>query len=67
MHLDWVCPNCNEKHISKIKPIDIGDEVSLECSNCNVDIFFEVKQKKFFLTYKGNNPHFISNDAIAWE
>lgn len=67
MHLDWICPNCNEKHISEIEPIDIGEEVSIQCSDCNVNTIFEVKQKKFFLTYKGNNLQNISKDAIAWE
>jgi hypothetical protein len=67
MHLDWECTNCNEKHISKIGLIDVGDKLFLECIDCNVTVEFEVKQKKYILSYGQNNAKETYKNAVAWE
>lgn len=67
MHLDWQCPNCKEKHISKIEPIEVGDKLSLKCTDCSVSTEFEVQQKKFILSYGQNRELRNSKNAVAWE
>ncbi|MCK1997490.1 hypothetical protein MPH47_09700 [Psychrobacillus psychrodurans] len=67
MHLDWGCPNCNEKHISRIEPIEVGDLLSLKCTDCDVTVEFEVKQKKYILSYRQSNAQKTYKNAVAWE
>lgn len=67
MLLDWECPYCNEKHISQIKRIEVGDELSIKCSNCNVQVEFEVQQKRYILSYGKINSQKSYKNAVAWE
>lgn len=63
MHIDWECPYCNEKHISRIKNLEVGDNLYLECTDCNMTSKLLVIQKKYILTYEQSS----TKHAIAWE
>lgn len=67
MHIDWECPNCIEKHISRIEQIEVGDILSLKCSGCNTDVKFVVQRKKYILTCEQKNYKNPLKNAVAWE
>ncbi|RXJ00618.1 hypothetical protein DS745_11165 [Anaerobacillus alkaliphilus] len=63
MNLDWECPKCSEKHISKINDIEVGDTLTLRCCDCNSYVKFEVIQKKLILVNRENER---LKNAVAW-
>lgn len=67
MLLDWECPNCKEKHINKIKKVQIGDRFTLTCTDCDITTNFAVTEQKFHLTYESQEGYISSENAVAWE